>query len=107
MEAIQKAGPVFQRPPRRNCQVKAVVSFGDLNSRVKALVENMSATGAALHFEERVDGDALDAAIQRTNGRLLMILPADRMAVEGEVVWCDHERIGVHFLEAFKPHAGL
>jgi hypothetical protein len=106
MMRAQQALPQYERPPRRNCRLTALLSFGDVNNRLRSSIENMSATGAAVILDENASAERLRDGMLRSRGRVLLVLPHERTCVEADIVWQRDGRVGLRFRETFQPYRG-
>ena len=90
-----------RRAKRKATALPAMVSFQNMRVTVPCTVADMSGTGAKLTFTKSAINQYGD--LEHMPKTFTLILKADRMQVESELMWCHDGKIGVRFLGPPKP----
>ena len=90
-----------RRAKRKQTSLPAMIAFQNMRVTVPCTVADMSGTGAKLTFTKSAINQYGD--LEHMPKTFTLILKADRMQVESELMWCHDGKIGVRFLGPPKP----
>jgi hypothetical protein len=84
-----------RKAPRRSVLIPGEVSFGDKSKRLICQIVDMSATGARLRLQTRLDCPSNESKQRRD--RIGLYFDHQRTNVECNVVWISDAEMGVQF----------
>jgi PilZ domain len=95
--AVKEAEPCNRRSRRKPTALPAMLTFPNMRLAVPALVSDMSGSGAKVSLADP-QGD-----VGELPDRLTLVLSADFMQVDCDVVWRTPGKLGLRFLGPPRP----
>lgn len=99
--AVAAAEHCGRRSKRKMTSLPGTITFPNLRVQVQCTILDMSGSGAQLELTEASQKQFGD--IDHLPSRIVLIMRADRMQVDSEMVWRSGIRVGVRFLGPPRP----
>jgi hypothetical protein len=99
--AEEAAQACKRRSRRKETSLPAMLTFHNMRLTVPCTVADMSGSGAKLSFPSTMQQQFGD--MEHLPERCVLVLTADRMQVEIQIMWRRSGQVGVRFLSPPKP----
>lgn len=99
--AEEAAQACKRRSRRKETSLPAMLTFHNMRLTVPCTVADMSGSGAKLSFPSTMQQQFGD--MEHLPERCVLVLKADRMQVEIQIMWRRSGQVGVRFLSPPKP----